>query len=353
MSHHPQRIDKDCLNCGTEVQGKYCHVCGQENIEPKESFWQLIQHFFYDITHFDGKFFASLKYVLFRPGLLPLEYAKGRRASYLNPIRMYVFTSAFFFLIFFSFSGDWQKVNYSITDINGKTLVEIDGMDSTEFAVFTAKINENNNKPGPSMTRKEFRDYVDSVKDRGGIHFTSYRYKSKAEYDSMLASGAKSHNWVQRTLVYKEIALNEKYENNSKNILTSFRNKFIHLLPQMLFVSLPLLALLLKLLYIRRKEFYYVNHAIFSVYFYIFLFLVFLLMIGLGKLSGLLHWEIFIYINMLLGLGIFVYEYIAMYKFYRQGVIKTFFKFVLLNILYFITLGLVFFCFILFSLFEI
>jgi hypothetical protein len=55
----------------------------------------------------------------------------------------------------------------------------------------------------------------------------------------------------------------------------------------------------------------------------------------------------------LLGISIFVYEYAAMYNFYRQGVFKTFFKFLLLNIMYFITLGLLFFGFILFSFFEI
>ena len=101
MSHLPERKEKNCLNCGTEVHGKYCHVCGQENLEPKESFWHLLTHFFYDFTHFDGKFFSTVRYLLSRPGFLTSEYAKGRRASYLHPIRMYVFTSAFFFIIFF------------------------------------------------------------------------------------------------------------------------------------------------------------------------------------------------------------------------------------------------------------
>ena len=101
MSHLPQRKEKNCLNCGTTVIGKYCHVCGQENIEPKESVWQLISHFFSDITHFDGKFFTSMKDLVLRPGFLSKEYMRGKRASYLNPIRMYLFTSFVFFLVFF------------------------------------------------------------------------------------------------------------------------------------------------------------------------------------------------------------------------------------------------------------
>ncbi len=80
MSHLLQRKEKNCLNCGTTVIGKYCHVCGQENIEPKESVWHLVSHFFNDITHFDGKFFTSLKDLVFKPGFLSKEYMNGKKS---------------------------------------------------------------------------------------------------------------------------------------------------------------------------------------------------------------------------------------------------------------------------------
>ena len=102
MSHSKEREEKVCLNCSAALTDRYCQHCGQENTEPKETFWTLISHFFNDITHFDGKFFSTGKYLLTKPGFLSAEYIKGRRASYLHPIRMYVFTSAFFFIIFFS-----------------------------------------------------------------------------------------------------------------------------------------------------------------------------------------------------------------------------------------------------------
>ena len=100
VSNHQERKEKNCLNCNAEVAGRFCQICGQENIEPKESFWVLATHFLHDMTHFDGKFFSTLKFLLFKPGFLSKEYLKGRRTSYLHPIRMYVFTSAIFFLIF-------------------------------------------------------------------------------------------------------------------------------------------------------------------------------------------------------------------------------------------------------------
>ncbi len=116
MSHIPQRKEKDCLNCGTIVQGQYCQNCGQENVEPHETFWHMVTHFFYDITHFDSSFFHSLRYLLFKPGFLSKEYVNGRRVKYLHPIRMYVFTSAIFFLLFFSVFAPVSNFNNTIDD---------------------------------------------------------------------------------------------------------------------------------------------------------------------------------------------------------------------------------------------
>jgi hypothetical protein len=333
LSHAPERKEKDCLNCGTIIHGRFCHVCGQENLEPKESFWHLITHFFNDITHFDGKFFTSLKDLLFKPGFLPKEYMKGRRASYLNPVRMYVFTSAIFFLIFFSFFNSENARPISLANINGQTMDEIDAMDS--------------------MTRAEFNKYKDSVVSAIGIQFTGRRYTSRAEYDSLLASGAKKHNWIQRQFIYKEIAINEKYKDDPSQVGRAFKSKLLHSLPQMLFISLPLLALILKLFYIRRKQFYYVSHGIFSMHLYVFLFIAMLFLFSISSLNSYLHWGVLRVIFSILIIWLFIYEYLALKNFYGQGWIKTFFKFLLINLTFLIVLSLLFVVFILFSLFKI
>src|SRR5687767_12691350 len=102
MSHAEGRKENNCLNCGATVYGRYCHVCGQENVIPHDSFLHMVKHFFYDITHFDSKFFDTAHHLIRKPGFLSKEYLAGRRAAYLDPIKMYVFTSAVFFIIFFS-----------------------------------------------------------------------------------------------------------------------------------------------------------------------------------------------------------------------------------------------------------
>lgn len=353
MSHGRERTEKNCLNCGTIVQGRYCQHCGQENIEPKESFWQLLNHFFNDITHFDGKFFPSLKYVFTRPGFLPREYLKGRRASYLNPVRMYIFTSAIFFLLFFSFFNKEGEVTTSVT-FNGQTPGQVNAMDSATFAAFTANINKEDGKDSVPMTRLQFKHYYDSIAATFGIRLTSSRYKSKEEYDSVLRHGIKKHNWLQRQFIYKEIAINRKYNNDQKRIVTALREAVLHSLPQMLFVSLPLMALLLKLLYVRRrKEYYYISHLIFALYLYIFIFLLLLVWFGLRELNSGLHWGFLRFLSILLIIWLFIYGYLALFRFYHQRWFKTFVKFLLLSLLFVIMMGVLFLIFAGLSLFKI
>jgi Protein of unknown function (DUF3667) len=355
VSHSPERKEKNCLNCGTSLYGRFCHICGQENLEPRESFWHLVSHFFNDITHFDGKFFTTLKDLLFKPGFLSREYIAGRRASYLNPIRMYVFTSAIFFLLFFSFF--YSEADTEVTStINGKTIAQINAMDSAAFATFTAHINrDDDDKPGLPMTREVFDKFKDSVTTYSGIHIlTGQGFRSKGQYDSLLASGARKDNWIERQFTYKEIAINEKYHHNPKEIGKAFQESILHSIPQMLFISLPLLALILKLLYIRRrKEFYYVSHGIFSLHLYIFLFINMLLLFSMSKLNHALHWKLISFISTLLTISLFVYTYLALKNFYKQRWLKTFFKLLLIFILFAIVIGLLFLVFILFSLFKI
>jgi hypothetical protein len=348
MSHLKERLEKNCLNCNTEVQGKYCQNCGQENIEPKETVWHLVSHFFQDITHFDGKFFGTVKYLIAKPGFLSKEYMIGRRASYVNPVRMYIFTSAFFFLLFFTFfKTNKADVENGIT-INDKKLAEVSKMDSADFADFTRELNRGNEKPDKPMTRAEFKTYLDTSLMFGSSKLINIQYKTKEQYDSALKAG-KDHNWIERMIIYKLIELNAKYKGRNMDAFREFRDLLLHSLPQILFISLPLLALLLKLLYIRRKQFYYVNHGIFSLHLYIFIFIAMLVIFSLNKLDSALHWKVIGWLNFLLYLSLFFYEYKAMRNFYKQRRAKTITKFILLNLMFFVVLSLLFTIFIFFS----
>lgn len=98
MSHH-LRKEKNCLNCGTLVEERFCTHCGQENTVPRESFGYIMMHFVTDYLHLDHKFFGAIKSLLFKPGFLTAEYNAGRRARYVHPFRLYIFISIFYFLL--------------------------------------------------------------------------------------------------------------------------------------------------------------------------------------------------------------------------------------------------------------
>lgn len=358
MSHAPERKEKNCLNCGTIIHGRFCHVCGQENVVPRESFWHLVVHFFYDITHFDSKFFDTLRYLIFRPGFLPKEYNKGRRASYLNPIRMYVFTSALFFLIFFAVSGPEDA--FQVTGDDPYTRMERDSVTMKvrdKLAKDTANVNlqkqlllllDTTRELKPSSLWPYADDFV-MIGTFGGD------YRNMREYDSVQNSlpGSERDNWLRRLWNKKAIHLNEKYKYDPNLSLKDFTSSILHKLPYLLFVSLPFFALLLKLLYIRHNEFYYADHGIFTIHHYIFSFIILLFAFLWDRMGDWLGWGIW---NFLIGVTLFswpVYLFIAMKRFYGQGFGKTFLKFVLLNIMGLVLLGLLFVFFLLFSIFQL
>lgn len=324
MSHLQQRKEYNCLNCRTNVVGRFCHNCGQENVEVKESTWHFIVHFFNDITHFDGKFFTTLKDLLFKPGFLSREYMRGRRQRYLNPIRMYLFTSFIFFLVFFAFVHlNELQIKTDAFTFNNKTKAQVEKMSAEEFDSFTAKLNQ-----GIPMTRSGFNQFMDSAKMASGIHFSRKSYLDEAQYDSMIKKGLVKDNWLQKKLVRKEIEFNSKYNQNEEQTVRALIESITQHFPKMLFVSLPFVALLLKLLYIRHKKFYYVSHGIFTLHFYIFVFIVMLVMIGFSNLQTLPGWGWIRYANGILSLAIFFCLYKAMRNFYQQGRVKTILKYV-------------------------
>ncbi len=325
MSHLKERSEKSCLNCNADVHGRYCHVCGQENVEPVETAGHLIKHFFYDLTHFDGKFFSTLGKLIWKPGFLSAEYVAGRRARYLNPIRMYIFTSAFFFLLAFmafTFEPGGGMVKFTV---NGQPIYHTMPLDSLEFEKF------NREHPEARIADREiYNSQIDSLKSR--MHFFERSYSSREEYDSLLRSGEIEDVWLKRQWVYKEIEANNKYGKSSSELFKDFVNRVLHALPQLLFLSLPLFALVLKLLYWRQKRFYYAAHLIFSINLYIFAFIMMLFIIGVVKLEEVSGARWISYLKLLLIALIFFYEYKSLRRFYGQRRFKTIIKFFLLNV---------------------
>jgi hypothetical protein len=309
MSHLPLRTNKTCLNCGFQVEERYCSRCGQENLEPRESLGHLVSHFLSDFTHYDSKFLTSLRDLVIKPGFLTREYNAGRRAAYLNPIRMYIFISAVFFLVLF---GGNESGPSSSKPLPADTLSHPVG----ELSLNAAFHN------------------TDAV-----ITVVENKYTRVGQYDSAQAALALSDtardDSRSRWFMHRMIHLRERHPGRQAIVITQNVGGFI---PKAMFVLLPLFALYMRLLYSRRK-FVYTQHVIFSLHFHSFIFLVFLL----GQVAFLFN-PGFVGVFTIAGvsiLWIFAYLAIALHRTYAQALWISLLKAIALWLMYVITIQIV------------
>jgi hypothetical protein len=371
LSHARRRKEKDCLNCGHIVQGPFCQNCGQENIEPGMTTWGIVTHFFSDFIHFDGKYFDTVRTLFRKPGHLSLAFLQGRRASYVDPARFYLFTSAVFFLVLYTFFLDVDQMTLRKgLDLNIVTPASVvrslnqHAAQAQAFQLRNRHIIRNGTDTLLDVDDREASNrFIDSLQKAGILDSTAVRSSGgegmrlnilniegvtdiadRAEYDSIQLSlpAAKRDNWIRRFLVQRQFAIQEDFKGDPGGYLALAIDRFLHSFPTVMFLSLPFLALVLKLLYVRRRDYHYVNHAIFMVHTYIFGYLLLLfsfLSVELEKATG---WSVWSWAGLgLLLWGIF-YLYLSMRRFYGQSRGKTLFKMSVFLLLCFFVYLLVF-----------
>lgn len=85
-----------CLNCGTTLQGRFCHRCGQEDRDPDPRLRELLSALLDAALNWDSRLLYTLRHLVLRPGRATAEYNRGLRARYVSPVRLYVVVSVFF-----------------------------------------------------------------------------------------------------------------------------------------------------------------------------------------------------------------------------------------------------------------
>jgi uncharacterized membrane protein len=316
MSTLPERLEKRCLNCDTLVYGRYCQSCGQENSEHHMTFGHMVKHFVFDIFHFDGKFFSTFKVMLTRPGQAAKEYTEGKRARYLEPIKMYVFTSAIFFLLFFALAKTgWNQKRGDVLQAD---------------------------------TRAR-----DSIAERflvNGVDITNF--KSVAQFDSVQAALPETERmgWFKRVFVRRGIHLMHKHNYDGASFARAIGKDFLHRLPQAIMVMLPIYAFLLSLLYRRhRKKWAYSDHGVFTIHLFVIAFMSILILVLLQRLADWWQFELPDIVEVPLFLLPVIYLYLAMKRFYGQGRGKTWLKWGLLNLASLLCLAIILSFFVFYS----
>ena len=96
-------VGGNCLNCGAELVGSFCHRCGQKAHVHRtlSAFWHDLVH---GVFHFEGKIWRTLPLLAWRPGELTRRYIHGERANFVSPVALFLF-SVFLMFAVFSFVG--------------------------------------------------------------------------------------------------------------------------------------------------------------------------------------------------------------------------------------------------------
>ena len=97
MSGHEAVLETACGNCGAELSGAFCHVCGQKTSGPDVSLHDFFHDALHEFAHVDGKIIQTVRLLITKPGMLTTEFLSGRRARYISPLRVYLTCSFLFF----------------------------------------------------------------------------------------------------------------------------------------------------------------------------------------------------------------------------------------------------------------
>ncbi len=322
---------RKCPNCGTPLIGPYCAVCGQERDTHRRSLGALIHDFVVDIVSFDSRVLRTARALAVQPGELPAAFREGRTQRYVPAVRLYLFVSLIFFLVL------------SVTGIAILQLqVHIDQKNVTIAPDKTMRVKV---PPGAKLDK----DLVQEARRVGIVFDPDSNAKGSGTILTTMPYFFKPLGSVQGHLAAKDRAVMAKMRESANKeeggpgigdrIFAGFSRladdpgavnaPLTAWIPRILFLLLPAYAGVLALFYIsKRKDFYFVDHLIFSLNLHTAGFVLLLLAAAAAQVvSGTV---------VLLGLVAAgtVYFALAMKRFYGQNWFWTGIKFAFVNFVY-------------------
>jgi RNA polymerase subunit RPABC4/transcription elongation factor Spt4 len=334
---------KTCRNCGEPLpsDAKFCHLCSQKYTDGKITLREVWRDFVESVLNFDAKIFRTIG-ALFIPGKLTIEYFKGKHISYVPPVRIFLIMAVLHFAIL-GFSG-FNGVKFNV--VGEQSILR----EATYEAAFLEKLDSTqrqvnkdfNNNPTVKLALDSLRHkFKDTKLDTLNLGYLDFHRDFTIKPTEL--------NLAQRDIYEPVEVIFEKYNitgfleklqvRQSVRLITeggSFTGFLLGKLIWMVLLMMPALALVLKLLYIRRRR-YFIEHLVFSFHYHAFSFLVGGIAIAMSA-SG---WfedsspdkDLPLPVALAL-IAIMIYLFMAMRRVYKQGFWKTFIKFNLLNFFY-------------------
>jgi hypothetical protein len=310
-----------CENCGTQLQGHWCAKCGQPAIDYRRSFRHVIADLLNEFLNWDSKFFATIGLLLVRPWKLTNEFLAGHRVRYVHPLRLYLVASILFF---FAVNYGARGLRFEPGNLSPKDRAELEAdlkkedLPPAAREKLEALLRESPASPAPSAQTTAPSPSPAPKTDKQKQEFGKIGERPFVVFDQ-----AKSTNSFERWIEGR--AKEKMGEHGTKMglfIATVFSN-----LPYMMFCCIPLFALVLKILYVRRHIFY-IDHLIYALHIHTFAYtgvmLIVLATIGLNHMApgSITGWII-----AFLWIAFVVQIFLSIRRVYRQGWFISIFKF--------------------------
>lgn len=372
-----------CENCGRPREERFCSQCGQNDRTYSRSLFPVLGELVRESFEFDGRLARTLKLLLLKPGSLSTEFSHNRRASYMTPVRLYLFTSVVCFLtasLVMSRAPNpleeepEQDLRASLAEIPAEVMdslqavvpgfqLQIDGEDvpvSMEISESGIAALRANLEPSQHGKLDDLLKRESARATQMALAFLAAAFDSEARASSVdgrqgapgpdedaapgedvapeedvapVAGGPPAGDAV--VLPTSRGFLARMSLNSFVDLMhdpDAFTERIIGNLSIAMFFLLPVYALMLAVLYWRKKR-YYIEHLVFGMHVHSFLFIVVTLMLiasitpmgaaGQGWTQGIL------------GLAVLAYPIIALRRFYGNGWFVTLVKAFVLGILYF------------------
>ncbi|MQA23048.1 DUF3667 domain-containing protein [Rugamonas rivuli] len=299
LEHDAHAAPANCPNCEAVVSGHYCSNCGQEAILHHASTREFLHEFVGHYVALEGKLWGTVMRLLFRPGALTLEYIRGRRVRFVQPLRLYLTLSLLFFAIM-KFTGGFDPGS---DESKPETVVATKAADAARQAAKVQSSAVEKFKPlTPEEQRgkaaaeeaiddmqKDFKLEESSATPAGALSKAKSKIKSKSEKDFNLRVMDPDSDFLDRwpTLKHKWQAF-EDLPNGEKSKV--FTEGFYHYAPYAIFCLMPVFALFLKVLYLGSGK-RFGEHLLFALHTNAFAFFIYsVILLVPSALAGFVLW---------------------------------------------------------------
>ena len=244
---------RHCPNCNNPTQGNFCPHCGQKANNPQKALWPLLSEVAEETFEVDGRLIRTIKLLFSKPGFLAEEFSANRRARYLSPFRLYLFSSLLFFFLAQVFTDGFSQ----------EIRISQDG-DPTAQAIVISDPITNQSK---SMVSPQLHYQIDTVlnRDTTASNVLKEVVVIATEEQGFLSEPSATAQFIRDQIVIILYDPNELAQGFLQNV------------PLAMVFLLPAFALLVKLTF-RRPRRYFVEHLVFALHVHSTAFLMFMLL---------------------------------------------------------------------------